>query len=359
MEKMIKKIAACVLMICIATLIIVSCKKSSVPLPPPAVGGGNTGNNSYPLPDTTIPAPGLKVRWVLNAGAETVANDTFKIVNRATGKMLNVFSDIDGHLVTQFAENGSDNHKWILSSNANGSYTVTNQFSNKVLKAKDCTTANDLLQQSNSTGSACEQWQFVSLGNGYYRITNQSSGNSLGVATTALHDSAQIVLSTYGGGENQEWQLREIPNATIQNAYNLITAAMNLAVARYNKWGNFNKLITVNYVPSVPTADANYNGNMRFGANTIYMREGTALHELAHCMGVGTSPRWNAPLVVSNSFVGTKTLQWIKYYDGLNGIVNTDTQHFWPYGLNQANEYNAIAFDRHVRLVWAMLQDGL
>jgi hypothetical protein len=346
-------------MACIVTGLVISCKKGAVPAPPdPGNGNGGSGN-TYPLPDTTIPSPGLKVRWILNAGNETVANDTFKIVNRLTGKMLNVFTNANGHLVTQLTENGSNNHKWILSINANGAYTVTNQFSNKVLKAKNCTAANDELEQNSSTGATCEQWQFVSLGGGYYRINNQSSGNSLGVVTTAVGDSAQIVLSAYTGGENQQWQLREIPNVTVQDAYNRISIAMNLAVARYNKWGNFNKLVTVNYVPSVPTADANYNGNMRFGANTIYMQEGTALHELGHCMGVGTSPRWTAPLVVSNTFVGTKTLQWIKYYDGINGIINTDTQHFWPYGLNFSNEYGERNFDRHVRLIWAMVQDGL
>jgi hypothetical protein len=335
-----------------------SCKKS-VPEPPPIPPANGGGVVVVTLPDTAIPAPGPKVKWVLNAGSEIAANGTFKIVNRLTGKMLNVTTNADGLQVRQLAEDGTANQKWTLSSNANGSFTATNVFSSKVLKAKNCTGTIDSLNQNTSNGSACEQWQFVITSNGYYRITNQSSGNSLGVSNASLEDSAAIVINAYTGAEAQQWQLREIPNATVQDAYNRITAAMNLAVKRYNKWGNFDKLVTVNYVPSVPTADANYAGNMRFGANTQFMVEGTALHELAHCMGVGTSPRWTTPLVVGNNFVGAKTLQWIKYYDGANAVINCDTQHFWPYGLNFAGEYSQAAFDRHVRIIWAMRQDGL
>jgi Ricin-type beta-trefoil lectin domain-like len=349
----------CLLLVMVTGLLFaVSCKKDA-PVAPPIPPGGGGGTVVIPIPDTTIPAPGPKVKWVLNAGSETAANGTFKIVNKLTGKMLNVSTNADGLQMIQMAENGSANQKWTLLLNANSSFTVTNMFSSKVLKAKNCSGANDSLVQNTSSGSACEQWQFVSTGNGYYRITNQSSGNSLAVSNSSLEDSAAIIINSYLGADAQQWQLRVIPDAVTQNAYNLITAAMNLAVKRYNKWGNFDKLVTVNYVPSVPTADANYSGNMRFGANTQYMVEGTALHELGHCMGVGTSPRWTAPLVVGANFVGAKTLQWVKYYDGANAVINCDTQHFWPYGLNFAGEYSQTAFDRHVRIIWAMRQDGL
>jgi hypothetical protein len=347
-----------ILLAVVVMLTIASCKKSlpTPPAIPPGIGGGGT---TITIPDTTIPAPGPKVKWVLNAGSEIAANGTFKIVNRATGKMLNVSTNANGLQATQLAENGSDNHKWTLSTNANSSFTLTNVLSTKVLKAKNCGGNTDSAQQVTATGAACEQWNLVSIGNGYYRITNQSSGSSLAISNNSLDDNAAIVINTYTGAENQQWQLREIPTSVVQDAYNRITIAMNAAVKRYNKWGNFDKLITVNYVPSVPTADANFNGNMRFGANTQYMVEGTALHELGHCMGVGTSPRWTAPLVIGANYVGAKAVQWVKYYDGPNGVINCDTQHMWPYGLNFANEYSETNFDRHVRIIWAMRQDGL
>jgi hypothetical protein len=337
---------------------VASCKKN-LPTPPAIPPGNGGGGTTITIPDTTLPAPGAKVKWVLNVGSETAANGTFKIVNRATGKMLNVSTNANGLQATQLAENGSDNHKWTLTTNANSSFTLTNVLSTRVLKAKNCGGTTDTAVQVTAAGGACEQWQLVSTGNGYYRITNQSTGSSLAISNNSLDDNTTIVLNTYTGTEAQQWQLREIPTAVVQDAYNRITIAMNAAVKRYNKFGNFDKLITVNYVPSVPTADANFNGNMRFGANTQYMVEGTALHELAHCMGVGTSPRWTAPLVIGANYVGAKAVQWIKYFDGPSAVINCDTQHMWPYGLNFANEYSEANFDRHVRLIWAMRQDGL
>jgi Ricin-type beta-trefoil lectin domain-like len=346
------------LLILISSILFVeSCKKSTPVAPPipPALPPA-----PIPIPDTTIPAPGAKVRWVFSVPTATAANGTFKITNRLTGKMLNVFTTAEGLQVTQMAENGSDNQKWTLSLNGNGSYTLTNVLSNKVVKAKSCGTAADSAQQVTGTGSTCEQWQFVSTNNGYYRITNQSSGNSLAVRNASLEDSAAIVITNYAGAEAEQWQIRVIPtDPVLQTAYNTITASMNKAVKRYNKWGNFDKLVTVSYNPAVPTADANFNGNMRFGANPAHHGESTALHELGHCIGVGTSPRWSAPLVSGNFYVGAKAVQWVKFYDGQNGVINCDTQHFWPYGMNFANEFSEVNADRHVRIIWGMKLDGL
>ncbi len=352
----IKKSIFCVLAI---IAIAISCSKNAPvappipPAPPPIIP-------VVVIPDTTIPAPGAKVRWTFQVASETAAAGTFKIGNIFSGKMLNASVATSGIRISQLAQNGSDNHKWTLSVNANGTYTITNIFSGKVLAAKACIATTDTAVQVTATGAACEQWQLVSLGaSGYYRISNQSSGNSLSVLNASLEDNEAIVLSTYTGSEAQQWQLQAIPNATEQTAYSLITSSMNKAVKRYNKWGNFDKIVRVTYNPSVPTADANFAGNIRFGANPAHQGESTSLHELAHCMGVGTSPRWSSPLVVGNTFVGAKALQWMKYYDGDSAIINCDNFHFWPYGINFAPEFSEVNGDRHVRMVWAMKLDGL
>src|SRR5262245_48282748 len=89
---------------------------------------------------------------------------------------------------------------------------------------------------------------------------------------------------------NISWQLQRSTNPTSDqnDAYNRITSAMNLAVARYNRLAvRPSKSITVQYVPSVATADGNFNGNIRFGSNRSYMTERTALHEISHTLGIG------------------------------------------------------------------------
>lgn len=91
------------------------------------------------------------------------------------------------------------------------------------------------------------------------------------------------------------WTLERASNPTAdqQAAYTLITSAMNAAVARYNNLSDLGKSITVRYDTSVPTADGNLNGTIRFGSNRSYMTERTALHEIAHTIGVGTSSGWS------------------------------------------------------------------
>jgi hypothetical protein len=155
------------------------------------------------------------------------------------------------------------------------------------------------------------------------------------------------------------WTLERASNPTAdqQTAYNLITAAMNAAVARYNNLSDLGKSITVRYDPGVPTADGNINGTIRFG-NRGYMTERTALHEIAHTIGVGTSSRWSA-LGGSGTWTGAQATALVRQFDGSSAKLSTGGGHFWPYGLNYENEMSGTAADRHVQIVAAMVRDGL
>ncbi|MPY62138.1 hypothetical protein FNH08_34855 [Streptomyces spongiae] len=155
------------------------------------------------------------------------------------------------------------------------------------------------------------------------------------------------------------WTLERASNPTQdqQTAYNLITAAMNAAVARYNNLSDLGKSITVRYDPSVPTADGNINGTIRFG-NRSYMTERTALHEIAHTIGVGTSSGWSR-LGGSGTWTGAQATALVRQFDGSGAKISTGGGHFWPYGLNYDNEFSNTAADRHVQLVAAMVRDGL
>ncbi|MFI0821152.1 hypothetical protein ACH4TX_38375 [Streptomyces sp. NPDC021098] len=165
--------------------------------------------------------------------------------------------------------------------------------------------------------------------------------------------SAQAPLATI------TWTLQRATNPTPdqQDAYNRITAAMNAAVARYNNLSDLGKSITVQYDPGVPTADGNINGTIRFG-NRSYMTERTALHEIAHTIGVGTSGRW-ASLTSGGTWRGAEATRLVKQYDGSGAALSAGGGHFWPYGLNYENEFSQTAADRHVNIVAAMVRDGL
>ncbi|MDT0323111.1 hypothetical protein [Streptomyces millisiae] len=169
------------------------------------------------------------------------------------------------------------------------------------------------------------------------------------------------VASEQSAAATITWRLERAANPTAdqQDAYNRITSAMNAAVARYNALsGGLGKDITVRYDPSVPTADGNINGTIRFGANRSYMSERTALHEIAHTIGVGTSSGWSR-LGGSGTWTGAQATALVRQYDGSSARISTGGGHFWPYGLNYDNEWSTTNADRHVRIVAAMVADGL
>ena len=127
------------------------------------------------------------------------------------------------------------------------------------------------------------------------------------------------------------------PTADEQSAYTAITCAMDGAVAYYNCNTAITKQLNVSYVPSVPTADGNINGSIRFGG-TQYMECATAMHETAHAVGIGTASNWGT-YSVGGVFLGASAIAQLHAIPGHEtDTLHSDTQHFWPFGLNQASE---------------------
>lgn len=145
----------------------------------------------------------------------------------------------------------------------------------------------------------------------------------------------------------------------------LIQAAMDEATDYYNCYADLSKSITVNYEPGVPTAEANVDGWLSFGADKGYMQTATAMHEVAHTLGVGYSP-WSE-LMESGRWIGPHVVQLIGSIPAeerdadeysQRTYITGDSQHFWPYGLNQAAEHQSEwSLIDHVRLVAAMQLD--
>ncbi|MCD7437342.1 hypothetical protein K4B79_03795 [Streptomyces lincolnensis] len=181
-----------------------------------------------------------------------------------------------------------------------------------------------------------------------------------GIAQAAPQPAPASPPQTRVAAASITWTLQRAANPTAdqQSAYNQITSAMNAAVARYNNLSDLGKSITVQYVPGVPTADGNINGTIRFGSNRSYMNERTALHEIAHTIGVGTSSGWSR-LGSSGTWTGGQATALVRQYDGSSAKISTGGGHFWPYGLNYDNEFSNTNADRHVRIVAAMVADGL
>jgi hypothetical protein len=147
------------------------------------------------------------------------------------------------------------------------------------------------------------------------------------------------------------------PTAEQANAYALITTAMDQAVGFYNCYTDITKALNVSYNPSVATADGNINGSIRFGA-TSTMQRITAMHEIAHTVGVGTYWAWSS-MLSGGIWTGPAATAQLRAIDGdPTAQLHGDSQHFWPYGLNYTSEVSSDAdLVAHCRIVAAMRQD--
>lgn len=157
---------------------------------------------------------------------------------------------------------------------------------------------------------------------------------------------------------NVTYTLNQAANPTNEqkNAYAKIKIAMDSSVYYYNTYTSITKKITANYEPSVSTADGNSNGNIRFGSNVSYMVALTAMHEIAHTVGVGTTTQWSK-LIVNGAYQGKNGIAALKEIDS-TVILKGDSQHFWPYGLNYSSEVKSNAdLINHCKIVNAIYKD--
>jgi hypothetical protein len=132
------------------------------------------------------------------------------------------------------------------------------------------------------------------------------------------------------------------PTSDQSDAYVKITLAMDSAVWFYNTYTTITKKLTIEYNTSVTTADGNSNGNIRFGKDRAYMKGCTAMHEIAHTTGVGTTNQWS-DLMKNGTFTGANATSKLREITNdpkavVNGDAKAPYQHFWPYGLNYASE---------------------
>lgn len=326
------------------------------------------------LSDEIVLNAGMKRMQLTSAANLTASNGAFTLINRQSGKALDVDQSLttNGANIVQWTSNGGDGQQWVLNQNADGFYSIVNVRSGKGLDVVQSGTENGTnVVQWSYWGGANQQWEFIDLGNGYYEILNRNSGKALDVSSGSLDDGANVLQWSYWGGLNQQWSLDAAGAGNGQLTWTLvssnvpsdalarITAAMDAAVIRYNVGADWpSRTLTVEYNTGVATADANINGHIRFGANSSYQNVRTALHEIAHTYGVGTSSAWSS-LTPSGVFVGANTDALIKIYNGSEAVINTGGSHFWPYGLNYDNEWSELNAKRHVQIVRAMVQDGL
>jgi hypothetical protein len=355
----------------------------------------NLWRRSPPLPRLLIPE-GVSmehrvvrrpVRWLRQAvtlGCAVLIGSTMALVAAdpaaaaigavrgvASGRCLDVpsSSTANGTQVDIWGCNSGTNQEW--------NYTSSKQlqvYGNKCLDAYNSgATAGTKVVIWDCNGQSNQQWNVTNGGT----ITNVASGLCLDAVSAGTVNGTLVDLWTCNGGTNQKWNVTvgsagcpgsggitytmnpaSPTNADESDAYARITAAMNLAVAEYNCYLSVSKALTVNYIAGDGTADGNYNGTIRFFKGRDYMVQATAQHEIAHTLGVGTTSNWSS-FSKNGVWTGSNGINQLRTLTGnASAVLSSDTQHFWPYGLNQASEAtSADDYIFNVKMVAALRKD--
>jgi endoglucanase len=142
------------------------------------------------------------------SGITTVANGTYYIIARNSGKYLDVAgaSTADSANIVQYTSNGAANQKWIVQSLSTGVYSIRASHSNKAMDLKGYSTADggDINQYTYSGGNN-QRWRIESVGSGYYRIVSVHSNKAVEITGNSTANNAGINQRTYSGATNQQF----------------------------------------------------------------------------------------------------------------------------------------------------------
>ena len=141
----------------------------------------------------------------VNLPAQTVANGTYSLKNRASGKMLDTLgATADGTNVAQYTDGTSNNQKWVVTYSG-GYYKLSCVTGGKCLDSLGHTADGSTVGQWTSGSSTNQQWIFTSMGGGFYKLVNRASGKCVDSAGSTAN-SAVMQLWTSGSSSNQQWQ---------------------------------------------------------------------------------------------------------------------------------------------------------
>ena len=131
------------------------------------------------------------------------------------------------------------------------------------------------------------------------------------------------------------WSVRDSGDETADNH---IRSSCEWAFDQW--WDNLTQLTTfwpsIGHVSGVPTAECSYGGWCSVGDNWSYQNTGTILHEMLHGVGVGQHWMWGD--FTKNQYPVWDALRF--WNNNETEVLNGDSQHMWPYGINGAQEDN-------------------
>ena len=142
-------------------------------------------------------------------------NKCYKIVNKASGKVLDVYgaSTCNNTRIVQWSGHSGANQQWKFSDVGNGYVKIMSRNSGKYIACHSVDNGATVYQYDYYTGGY-KDWKIECVTGGYYKITHRASGKSLDVENSCLADGGKIQIWSHNGGNNQLWQIVEVPCAS-------------------------------------------------------------------------------------------------------------------------------------------------
>jgi O-glycosyl hydrolase len=140
---------------------------------------------------------------------QTIANGTYRILARHSGKALDVagHGTGDGSNVQQWAYTAGNNQRWTVTHLGSGQYSIVGVESGKALDVAGGGTGNGTnVHVWTYFGNNQQKWTITSVGSGYYRLSPvHATTLALDVSGASTADGANVQVWTYGGNTNQQW----------------------------------------------------------------------------------------------------------------------------------------------------------
>jgi hypothetical protein len=214
-----------------------------------------------------------------------------------------------------------------------------------VLDASSSSPSSDATVEADSAGPRADASMRDDAGGGGSDANNRDAGMRDAGSSTADAGSSRpdagVGACPQRGALSYVLQQKSAPSSAEAMAYMKIRAAMDKAVEKYNCYTSLTREVRVSYDPSVATADGSAGGMIRFGSDAS-MHFVTAMHELGHVFGVGSTQY--KPLVQNGVFTGKTAQAEMRRISGdAMATVKSDGTHFWPYGLNYVSEHKSEA----------------
>ena len=137
---------------------------------------------------------------------ELVNATVYRLINTGSGKALDAAGTADGANVQIWSSIGNDNQKWTLTTNTDGTFTLTSVASGKALDAAG-TGDGANVQVWQNLGNANQKWIITPNSDGTFEVKAADSGKALDVAGGGTADGTNVQIYSSNGSSAQKWQL--------------------------------------------------------------------------------------------------------------------------------------------------------